>query len=202
MPSENANEKKKKRLFIAIFPTPEVLASLALAVSKLANDFPPPAIRWTPPPQIHLTLNFLDGIETHRIIDFATTLDALSRQHPPFELIASGVGCFPSLRRPRIVWAGLQGQTDLLAHTKVSLDSVLEKLGYTPEDRPFHPHLTLGRVSELNPRRCETFTSALASFETVHFGQWRARQIDLVESILSPQGAHYSVLQSFPLTGA
>src|SRR5579872_4396893 len=143
--------ESKMRLFVAIFPSPEVVDALQTAISRLSKDLPPKAIRWTAPHQIHLTLNFLGSVEIGRIADFETVLLSASAQFVCHDLRATGLGCFPNAKRARTVWAGLSGDLESLQNLKRYLDQSFEKLDYVPETRAFHPHLTIGRVAELRP---------------------------------------------------
>lgn len=196
------NAPEKKRLFAAIFPSLGVVESLSAAIARFSKQIPAKAIRWTAPNQIHLTLNFLGAIEVSRMVEFEAALQSVSAQVPAHNLRVAGLGCFPSEKRARIVWAGLSGDLEPLQKLKQALDGALAKLGYVPETRPFHPHLTLGRVAELRSRESLTLHREIRSSEWSDFGQWAARQVDLVQSFLSPKGASYAVLKSFPLIGA
>jgi 2'-5' RNA ligase len=191
---------EKKRLFVAIFPGREVAEHLREAIRSMAKQIATGAIRWTVPEQIHLTLNFLGSIETSRIAEFEAALQSVSCQFACHSLRVAGVGCFPSLERPRIIWAGLTGVLEPLQRLKELLDRALERLDHLPETRPFHPHLTIGRVEELTAHQRQCLRRAIGSFERSDFGQWQTKGLDLVQSVLSTKGAKYSVVRTFPLT--
>jgi len=187
------------RLFVALFPPPEVVGAADAAFEPLRRELEASAIRWTAPEQIHLTLNFIGPATRERAGAFSDAIAAAAARHAAFEIVAAGAGVFPDARRPRVIWAGLAGQTDYLGALKKDLDGALAPLGFKPEERPFHPHLTFGRVNGLSPREREALGGHLVRLGGTRFGVWRAREIRLMRSVLLPQGAQYSVLESFGL---
>ena len=111
----------------------------------------------------------------------------------------TGLGCFPNSRRPRILWAGLAGELQPLEALQKGVQAGFLALGFAGEDRPFQPHLTIGRVPELNAAGRSQLAEALAGGRDRDFGEWKAGRVDLMQSVLSPQGAAYSALKSIPL---
>jgi 2'-5' RNA ligase len=193
--SQNATQ----RLFVAIFPPAHIIAGLRAAVADLAKDIPTRAIRWTQPDQIHLTLHFLGAIAIGRIPEIQSALAAACQGHRPHHLRAAGLGCFPTRNRPQIIWAGLAGDLQALQHLKKSIDGHLLAYGCVGEDRPFHPHLTIGRAREMSAAgRCQV-AEGLARQQDRGFGEWQVGSVELMQSVLSPQGAAYERLQSLRL---
>ena len=192
-------ETETKRLFTALFPPAHIFAGLAAAVAGLGQGLPARAIRWTRPEQIHLTLNFLGAIATARIPEIQSALSAACQGHRRHTVRVAGLGCFPNRSRPRIIWAGLAGDLRPVEELKKALDAGFLACGCVGEDRPFHAHLTVGRVSELNAAGRRQVAEALAREQERDFGEWEVERVDLMQSVLSPQGAAYSVLQSIPL---
>jgi RNA 2',3'-cyclic 3'-phosphodiesterase len=190
------------RLFVAVFPPPEIQQRLAEATRDLESGLSPKAVAWTRPEQIHLTLNFLGNVECSRVDEFARTIEQTCLRSKPHLLRAQGIGCFPSASRPQIIWAGLAGAVAVLQELKKSLDESLAKLGYVPETRPFHPHLTIGRVKQLKAADRRHLAATLPPWREKEFGSWTAERIDLMRSTLSPTGAKYALLQSFALNPA
>jgi 2'-5' RNA ligase len=111
----------------------------------------------------------------------------------------AGLGCFPNPKRPRVIWAGLRGEVKELEALKNQLEPGLVKLGYIPEKREFHPHLTLGRVKEMSPRDRQELATAVEQLRDTDYGDWKIERIDLMQSQLAQSGARYTVLRSFPL---
>ncbi len=128
-------------------------------------------------------------------------LDGVCREGEAHLLRARGLGCFPSPNRPRIIWAGLGEAPRALAALKRTLDEHLARLGFAEEERDFHPHLTLGRVRQLQAGDRQRLAESLRELREADFGQWTVKRVDLMRSVLSPGGALYSVVQSFPLGG-
>jgi 2'-5' RNA ligase len=192
-------ETETKRLFVAIFPPAHIVARLQSAAAGLDSGLPARAIRWTRPEQIHLTLHFLGAIETARIPEIELALRAACGGHRRHTVRVAGLGCFPNPRRPRILWAGLVGDLRPVESLQKAVETGFLAGGFRGEDRPFHPHLTIGRVSELNVAGCGQLAAALAGEQDHDFGEWEAERVDLMQSVLSPQGAAYSPLKSIPL---
>jgi 2'-5' RNA ligase len=146
-----------------------------------------------------LTLNFLGSTPRERIADLERMLEEVCSSRKIHPLETAGWGCFPRPSRPRIIWAGLSDPSGALLSLKNSLDERLAELGYPKEERPFHPHLTLGRVKELRASERLDLTQTMQELRETPFGPWAVTQVDLMQSVLSPHGAHYSVVKSFPL---
>ena len=192
--------ERSKRLFVAIFPSAAVVENLRDAMQLLATQLPASTpIRWTKPEQIHITLSFLEDVESRRVNPLESALETICWQGIPHWLEALGVGCFPSASRPRILWAGIAGALEELKKLKASLDRVLAPLGWPPETRPFHPHLTFGRFGVFDRGWGNSVPKALSLFQQRQFGKWEVERLQLMQSILSPKGASYLLVNSFPL---
>jgi 2'-5' RNA ligase len=192
-------EKETKRLFVAVFPPAHLVAGLQAAASRLKERLPARAVRWTRPGQIHLTLNFLGAVAAARLPEMESILLAACAGHRRHAARVAGLGCFPNANRPRILWAGLAGDLRPLEELKKALDDGFAAGGFFGEDRPFHAHLTIGRISELNAAGRGELAEALAGEQERDFGEWELGRVDLMESVLSPQGATYTTLKSIAL---
>ena len=188
-----------KRLFVAIFPPAEIVTRLQAAAAGLGKGLPARSIRLTLPDQIHLTVHFLGAIQTARIPEIESALASACRGHQRCHVRVAGLGCFPNSRRPRILWAGLAGDLQPVENLQKAVQTGFLALRFAGEDRPFQPHLTIGRVSELNAAERIQLAAALEGGRDRDFGQWDAGRVDLMQSVLSPQGAAYSALKSIPL---
>jgi 2'-5' RNA ligase len=142
---------------------------------------------------MHLTLRFLGNTPASKLDDLGSALDRLAAQHAPFNLLLGALGCFPNERRPRVIWVGLQGQLQPLQTLRSALEDILQPLGWDPEDKPFHPHLTLGRVKDKSAAVDLPWGQGVAPAEI------RVRELLLYESQLRPQGPRYIVQHSSPL---
>jgi 2'-5' RNA ligase len=192
----------KIRLFVAIFPPAEVAQRLTEAARALAGGLSPRAMAWTRPEQIHLTLNFLGNVEQGRLEGFQRAVEAACGRGGPIHLRARGLGCFPGPARARVIWAGLGGDATAVKGLKAKLDESLARLGYVQDTRAFHPHLTIGRVKLLSGGDRRHLTATLPKWRETDFGAWTAERVDLMQSVISPAGAEYALVQSFPLPSA
>jgi RNA 2',3'-cyclic 3'-phosphodiesterase len=188
------------RAFVAIYPGREILGELESAQKRLREAVSSARIRWLPSEQIHLTLQFLGDVESGRLEEFRQALRAVGERHGPISLRAESAGCFPDERRPRIIWAGLTGEVERLGALKEGTDRALAPLGFVPEKRPFHPHLTLARVKEVRAGEAAEVARALAGFREAWFGEWQAGELHFMRSELSPGGAVYSALFTIPFS--
>ncbi|OGD30371.1 MAG: 2'-5' RNA ligase [Candidatus Aminicenantes bacterium RBG_13_63_10] len=183
------------RTFIALELTPEIKAGLDRLVRSLApltRD-----IRWVRPEGMHLTLKFLGEISEDRAARVAAALRGVSSQHGPVSLTVSGTGWFPApSRRPRVIWTGVESGQELGALYK-DLERALAAEGFPEESRPFHPHLTLGRVKAAS--NMDALLDRLKENAAATFGRMAAGEITFFESRLQPSGAVYAVLERFPL---
>lgn len=185
------------RAFIAIHPSTEVVERLEDLRLKLEKDLPESAVRWSE--HLHLTTQFLGNIEDGRVGDFGIAIRKACTGARPFTLCCAGIGCFPSARQPRVIWAGLSGDTEPLQKLKAALDHALEPLGYVPENRAFKPHLTIARVREFNSRQRQLMPKLVEQFKELQFGEWRVSRVELMQSLLSPKGAQYKVIECVEL---
>lgn len=186
-------------MFVAVFPPVEVAQGLTEAARALAGGLSPRAVAWTRAEQIHLTLNFLGNAERAKVEGFQRAVEAACRPGGPLILRARGLGCFPSPARARVIWAGLSGDVTAVERLKGTLDECLAPLGYVADARPFHPHLTIGRVKLLSGGDRRHLTVTLPKWRETDFGAWTTERVDLMQSVLSPGGAEYALVQSFPL---
>ena len=171
------------RAFISLPVSSEVLGKIVACQQELAAEAGE-AVRWTPEEQIHLTLQFLGTVALAEVEQIKTRLTMRTM----LRLRAHGIGGFPSLRNPRVLWVGLGGDINELK----TLQSAVADATGRKEERPFHPHLTIGRV-----REGQRFCVNLDRWKDMHFGDWEVRELLLMQSKLSPKGATHSVLARF-----
>lgn len=156
-------------------------------------------VAWVAPENLHVTLKFLGEVDEARLPSLREALAGAAAPVPPFDLAVRGLGAFPSVGRPRVIWAGLGEGADAAAELARRVDEALASLGFPREDRPFAGHVTLGRVRE--PRRHPALTAAIEAGGGRDFGLVRVDAAALMQSRLSPHGARYTRLESAPLDG-
>ena len=155
------------------------------------------AVRWVKPSSIHLTLKFLGNIQPAQVEDIALAVAQEIRDQPPITLRPAGLGAFPNLRKPRIVWIGMEGEVQRLNGVQARVENALEPLGFVREKRGFRPHLTIGRVKDR--RRLQPLIDAMATLDIPPFNSFDADEIILYKSDLRPTGAIYTKLHRMPL---
>ncbi len=181
------------RLFIAIELPPDVCEALGTLQKRLQGFDRDHAVRWGSISSIHLTLKFLGDTPAARQPEIEAALHKAVAGHKVFDLTVEGAGCFPDLRKPRVVWAGAGGDMDTLHALRDAVERAISPLGFPTEERPFSPHFTLGRA------RQDASRSALSSLgeqighaEVGTLASWRVEGVSLMRSDLKPSGAVYT----------
>lgn len=155
-------------------------------------------VRWVRGENLHLTLKFLGDVESGIIPDIGKALDGVASDVGPIPVTLCGAGVFPPRGRPRVVWLDLTRGGDELAALQRRCEGVLAPLGFPPEERPFTPHLTIGRVKDL--RSPIPLGDALAEASSRNWGDFVVERVHLMRSELFPTGPRYSILHAVRLT--
>ncbi len=183
------------RLFIALELTAPVQQALADIQNALRDHLP--RARWTKPQGTHLTLKFLGEAQAQQVMAIRAALEEIAARHQPFSLLLSGVGAFPRLSNPRVIWVGLAANENL-QKLQADVERAIAPLGFSTENRAFRGHLTLARLEgqswppELRQRFLDLAKLAVGI-------EWRVNQIILFRSELARGGAIYTPLQVCPL---
>ncbi len=181
------------RTFYALSVPPDLVDAVRRIQSRARVDLPK-GLRWTLPEQVHLTLAFLGDVPADSVVKLKSILHEVAARSDPFEVSVIGVGGFPRADRPRVVWAGLAGESvhqigklhhDLWGRLEPDIPKP------EPNDREFHPHITLARVPGPQPPKIAAWMQRHAGFE---FGDWPVREIQLIQSVLTPKGPVYETL--------
>lgn len=191
------------RLFIAIELPAPVTHYLAEIQDTLKSRAPRRAIRWVAPESVHLTLKFLGDVPAAYQAAIHERLEQAVEGHAPFELAAGEIGCFPSPQRPRVIWTGVHQETPALHALRDSVEEHIAPLGYPTETRPYHPHLTLGRVRRnINRSTAQQIGKLIRENNFKARRRWTVQQVTLFRSELTPQGAIYTPLSHAALPPA
>lgn len=189
------------RAFVAIELPPSVLRYLTGITTDLKKSVPPAALRWTALANLHLTLRFLGETAPQTLQRLQTELAACAAQNPAFELETNGVGTFPNLRQPRIVWAGLR-LTNELAALQAALEKAAVGCGLEAERKAFTPHLTIARVrEEATLSDLQQLNQALVNVKLPPKISFPVSEFTLMRSDLRPAGPIYTRLNQFSLGG-
>ncbi len=193
------------RTFIAI-PLPDAISDrLTRFQGRLAPQAP--LVRWNSTPPFHITLSFLGDVPYVDLNAVCGAAAEAARTVRRFELTVSGLGAFPNLTRPRVLWAGLEGPgLEPLADLHRAVAAALDKVGCVPDDDRFSPHVTLGRIK---PARGATHPDNLAAIVARH-QTWTAGAFTVAEVVAfsstftpeSPDGPAYAPLARAPLASA
>jgi len=195
-----ASHMEKVRAFIAINLPPGIIAELEKLQKTLRAQCPSGSVRWSGPHQMHLTLRFLGEIEVRSVAEVETAMRHACQGIAPFSLTAQHLGCFPNRRHPSVIWAGISGDTERLQDLQTRLEQATASIGKPVEKRPFHPHLTLGRVKTTHHGEAREIGRIVEATAVAALGQWTVREVHLMRSELFPKGAIYTSLSSIQLT--
>ncbi len=177
------------RSFIALELSEEVKKQLSELLEKLQRTNA--AVKWVEPENLHLTLKFLGEVPQEKIEQVKSALSEIALSVSPFSFTVRGVGGFPSLSRPRVLWIGVEETPELMRLQK-TVEQEMEKLGFPPEERPYHPHITIGRVKSMTGM--EKVRAILTEKAKLVFGVVLVNHLILFRSDLSKEGPTYTPL--------
>lgn len=182
------------RCFVAIPLEPDLIDKLRQVQQMLRRRASEEAVRWVGPEQMHLTLKFFGDTPSSQIPALAQAAQQACHGVQNFQLEARGLGCFPNLRQPRVIWVGIHGERERLLDLHARLDQQTRSWGSHEETREFNPHLTLGRIKTGGSAGFRGLGDAIKDFPSEPLGTWTVRQVLLIQSRLTSQGSQYSTL--------
>jgi 2'-5' RNA ligase len=184
------------RLFIGINLPKKLRGRIDRAIRSLRDEGIP--VRWIDPENYHITLKFLGEVRRERTPSIEEALAKVASTNRSFTAKLSGFGAFPTVRRPRVLWLGVEATPEFRC-MKQDLEWAMGEVGFEPETRSFHPHVTLGRAGSSGGagvfRGLDRHLAAL-EFE----GEVRVHTLDLIRSQLSREGPRYTVRASSRLS--
>ena len=183
------------RSFLAI----ELPEAIRRKIEEVQNDLKlsHADVRWVSPEKIHLTLKFFGSIDESRIDPIVKSIGGPTQTSSPFSLAVRGMGAFPHLKNPRVIWMGLVDEKEILPSFQRELEKELRKIGFESEDRPFHPHLTLGRMKSNQGR--DELIGRMEKYREEQFGDFQVEKVVLFKSDLRPSGPIYTPLKELRL---
>ena len=179
-----------KRAFVAI-RLPAALGTLSDAMRPL---WPAQGVAWVRPENLHLTLRFLGAGEDAQIAALREGLTAVAARHEGFAAVVEQSGCFPNRGRPKVIWAGVGDADGRLGALQRDVEAAVCAAGWTPEERDFRPHVTLGRVRAGGRPPSSKWSGDLPRLPVP------VKAVELLESVLKPTGAVYRPLHRAVLT--
>jgi len=184
------------RTFIAVDLSASMRNYLGRITQELGKYLSKGDVRWIDPDKIHLTLRFLGETDKDKLELIYGIIGESASQCSPFDLELGKLGCFPNANRPRVIWVGFRTDSDSLYSLQGSLEKKIVNLGWKPEGRKFHPHLTLGRVK----KPPAVVKAQLPWGREVSDRRIAVNAVLLYESTLKPAGAEYRVLHTGQLS--
>lgn len=180
------------RLFVAVTLGPTIESHAVSALPRLKGLAP--RARWVPPTNLHLTLSFLGQVEAERVPALAEALSRVGAAHAPLVLTIEGGGGFGAPSHPRVLWAGVGGDTKALGALQADVVEALRPLGFEPEHRDYTAHLTLARAKV--PRGDRQLSECVHALQGEKWGEARVDRLILFESL----GGQYHPRAEAPLS--
>ena len=184
---------KGLRTFIGIFPPPEIQRRIEAIQATFKVDCS--TVRWESQTKFHITVKFLGDTTEKQLGQLQALLDAAADTFSPFEITLLSVGCFPSVHSPKIVWIGSSPEENPdLVRCFGAVENACAEVGFKKDDRPFHPHVTLGRVKGPRPRGGKISGNLITTIENTTFEplKFPCTELLVMKSDLSPSGSTYS----------
>lgn len=177
------------RLFIAIELPQKIQKELYEKTAPIRASLS--GVRWIPPENLHLTLKFLGEVASDRVDAVKASLqEALSRgDFRPFGLEFKGVGAFPSISHPRVIWIGISQGGEALTQLANALEEELQNLGFERENRLYTAHLSIGRIGHLKDRKI--LEEIVSKYDKTSFAGFSTDVVALIQSVLCREGAQY-----------
>lgn len=186
------------RAFIAVEIPHEIQQAIHSQAVSVLKKTTGSLVRWVSPENMHLTLKFLGDVSPSHVELLTRMISAEADSAHCFDLQIGGLGSFPSLRRPRVLYIGIQAPAGLEA-LQHGVESASRRLGYESEDRAFSPHLTIGRVrQEASTTDQQKIRQALENIRIDSLGKTRVDSVHLFKSDLKPSGSVYTKLFTAP----
>jgi 2'-5' RNA ligase len=182
------------RIFLALNFSVAVTRKIAEEVARLQQPMTEAGFRvaWVPAANLHLTLKFIGSIEENLIEGVTGACKRVAARHAPIEAKAGGVGAFPSVQKPNVLWVGVQAPPSLSALQR-DVEAAMVELGFDKEERAFHPHVTVGRVKEARGSASDPWKS------DAQLGSSLLNEIVVYESRTRSAGAEYVARARVPL---
>jgi 2'-5' RNA ligase len=192
--NEEVTDMEILRTFLALETDPHVIKHIMELISPIQDKLK--GIRWVGPSNIHLTLKFFGDTTIDQRRQIIEELKPIAGRQRIMNLEAARMGCFPNVRNPRIVWIGLTGDVEPLEGLYREVEDGMARLGWEQEERPFTPHLTIGR--QRKDHREKDMPYYIEKLENESFGKWTVDRMVLFKSLLTREGAIYTPIEILP----
>lgn len=183
------------RTFVAVELDEELKGNLVHLQDHLRDRVAPRSVRWVRPEGIHLTLKFLGDTPLAQVDEVKAALTEAAGEVSSFTFTVEGLGCFPSARRPRVLWVGLQEPSGTLRRLQEAVEAHVAPIGFPTEKRAFHPHLTLGRVQRYASKsEIREIGELVSASDLGMVDEMSVTAVSYIKSELKPSGAVYTTL--------
>lgn len=171
-------------------------------MAKLSEEISQPAyVKWVNSENLHITLKFLGEIESGQLPKIKETAHEVTTQLSGFDMNIDKLGSFPSQSYPKVVWLGSSSEPKKIHRLHDRLETDLENMGFSREDRDYVPHVTLGRTKEKNDRKIKDFGKKIGSFSMDKCWNVKVDELTLMKSDLRRSGPVYTPVVKLPLNG-
>lgn len=193
-------DREKIRAFLAILLPEDVKKAIHLQFASRLKELPLD-VKWVEEENYHLTLKFFGSLREKEIQRIHNIMEQVTPQIEQFTLSYEGLGVFPDLAHPRVIWLGLSGEVEKLKMVHAKIEKELSAAGFPREERGFQPHLTIGRFRSNSNLELfiEFFNEVKEAAFSSQFRNIEVQELHLMKSILTPSGPRYSSLKSYPL---
>jgi len=170
------------------------LASVISCLSEKANG-----LKWVEPSRMHCTLRFFGEVEEELLMGkISSVIERELLHQAPIHLMGHGIGAFPNWRYPKVIWAGLAGETEAMTQLQARLERAFEEFSFKKDKREFRLHLTLGRIKSRFGGRGE-LVNLVEKLAERKFGEIEIGNLTLYKSVLTREGPTYTALRRFTL---
>ena len=187
MNTEN-NDEQRIRCFIAL-PIPQKVKE---SMEQLQRDLDRRGwgVRWVPPENLHITLKFLGNVDPKLICPLLEGLEEIARRTDPFETCLEGIGVFPNLKQPRVLWVGMTRGADALRALAEEVSRMVNRFSTEADNKPFRPHLTIARFKKRLKERLSIPSELLEG----QYGNIPCDRVLFMKSELGARGARHETL--------
>lgn len=187
---------KNIRAFLAMTIPQKVRQKLGALTHEFRQKTP--EVHWIPSDKLHVTLFFFGNVDEKKLLEeMVPAVQRVISSEPPLDLACGGIGVFPNWKYPKIIWAGITGDTDRLLLLHDHLNHILAPFDLKKDRRLFRPHLTIGRADKI--RKDAQIVRLTEQLGPIEFGHIPVKDLTLFRSELTKEGAVYTPLRVLPL---
>jgi len=200
--SKSDTRPERYRLFIAIALPEPVKQAIERTQNELRTELPAKSVRWTRREQFHLTMRFLGSVDVQDVDRLNEAVRRACAGSGVLQLRAAGIGVFPGVRRPRVVWAGVDDRGGRLAALQRSIEAASAAFTDEPPQEKFSGHITLARCRDISRTDASRLATLVDKLANRSFGEWSANAVEIIRSETLPGGSRYTTIIEIALAAA